>query len=479
MLLGRAGEPVTKDQLFATIWRGSVVTDDALTSCIRELRKALGDDAKQPRFIETRHRRGYRFIAAVAGSSGEAASGPRRFAEPSGKPVVAVLPFQNMSGDPEQEYFADAITDDLITALSKHRSLFVIARTSTFAFKEDRGDVRRIGMDLGADYVVEGSVSKIGGHLRIRAQLVETETGRHVWAERYDREVMDIFQVQDDLTAAIAGRIEPEIAGAERTRAAKRPRQSLRAWDLFHLGVRHFYKSTKSDNLEAQQCFRGAIELDSSVAEAYAWLSYSILLTMIYFDAEPDEARLDEALSIAAKAVALDDQDAITHFAYGRALLARKTYRDALAELELAVALNPALAMAYCGLGDSLAYEGRFDEAIPQFERAIHLSPYDPQRWAFHSYRALAHVLAREFEHALGWAERATLVPNCHYWPFAHRVAALGHLRRRQPAAVAELLDREPSFSCRFAQRRLFYIRDPAQLELYVEGLRRAGVSES
>jgi len=244
--------------------------------------------------------------------------------------------------------------------------------------------------------------------------------------------------------------------------------------------MKHFYKSTVADNAEAQRFFRRAIELDPTLAQAYSWLSYAQVMGMIYFDAEPDEERLNQAVAIARKGVELDEQDAMTHFTCGRALLASKAYPDALAELESAVELNPNLAVVYCGLGDSLAYEGRFGEAIPYFEKAIHLSPYDPQRWAFYSYRALAHLLAGEFDRAQEWAQKASRIPNCHYWPLAHRVSALGHLQRAAelPSAIAELLRRKPEFSCSFARERLFYIKNPEHLARYVQGLRSAGIKE-
>ncbi len=665
-LVARAGQLVTKEELFASVWRDTVVSDDALTSCIQELRKTFADDAKQPRFIETRHRRGYRFIARLSQATAEEpaashlsppspATAPERqrvtviliadvvgfselrdrndescmrtlavyrdvianfvgahrgrmldhagdgfvtefqsardairaaidiqqelsarnaplpnrerlqfriginmgevsmidgtlvgngvsiaaklqaAAEPGGvcvsanvceqvddktdlrcvdlgyltlknltspvraykiereartalgrrsevrgKPTVAVLPFANMSGDPEQDYFADGITEDIITVLSKHRSLLVIARSSTFAFKGHGADVRRVGMDLGADYLVEGSVGKVGQRVRIWAQLIETEGGRHVWAERYDRDLEDIFEVQDEITSTIVARIEPEVGTAERLRAERKPPQALRAWDFYHLGMKHFYKSTIEDNLEAQRLFRHAIELDPSLSEAYAWLSYAVVISMVYFDVDPADERLNEAVAIAKKGVELDDQDALARFTYGRALLARRAYQDALAELQSAVELNPNLAVVYCGLGDSLAYEGRFDEAIPYFEKAINLSPYDPQRWAFYSYRALAHLLAREYDQAVEWAQKATRIPNCHYWPFAHRVSALGHLARVEQlqTAIVELLQRKPGFSCGFARARLFYVRNPAHVDLYIKGLRKAGITE-
>ena len=201
---------------------------------------------------------------------------------------------------------------------------------------------------------------------------------------------------------------------------------------------------------------------------------------MTYFGTGPSEDMLQEALAVGRKAVELDEQDALMRFTYGRALLAAKSYSDAIAELEIAIELNPYLAPSYCGLGDSLAYEGRFDEAIPYFQKAIDLSPHDPLRWAFYSYRALAHIFARQFDQAHEWARKATRVPYAHYWPFAHRVSALGHLQNQDdlPIAKDELLQRNRDFSCSFARRRLFYVRDSAQLDLYVQGLRLAGIKD-
>jgi TolB-like protein len=312
-LAARAGELVTKQELFASLWRDTAVSDDALTSCVQELRKALADNVKHPRFIETRHRRGYRFIAPVSRATpneSTAADAARartvdRPAERGGKPTVAVLPFNNVSNDPSQEYFTDGITEDIITALSKHRSLLVIARGSTFAFKGHSIDARRAGIDLGADYVVEGSVVRSGQRLRVSARLVETELGRHVWAERYDRHVEEVFDVQDQMTVAIAARIEPEVGTVERQRAERRSPEAYRAWDFFHLGMKHVYNATVGDNEEAQRLFHRAIDLDPDLAAAYAWLSYAIVLSMIYFDADPDDERLNEALSLAKKAVEL------------------------------------------------------------------------------------------------------------------------------------------------------------------------------
>ena len=470
VLVAHAGEPVSKEALFAEVWKDTVVSDDSLISCIQELRKALGDDPKTPRYIETRHRRGYRFIPPVEASS----------PDHGGRPNIAVLQFENTSGDRAKDYLADAITQEIITTLSKHRTLLVIARGPSSAFKGRREDVSSVGASLGADFIVQGSVSAQERRVRIRVQLIEIQTGEYVWADQYDRELNDILQLQEEITSTIASRIEPEVGSAERSRAARKSESALRAWDLYHLGMRHFYKSSAPDNLEAQRYFRRAINFDPTLAQAYAWLSYAEVLEMIYFDAHPDEKRLDDAIATARKAIELDDRDAMTHFTCGRALLARKDYEGAIAELHSAVELNPNMAAGYCGLADSLAYEGRFAEAIPYFEKAIQLSPHDPQRWAYYSYRSLAHLFAGEFDLAVDWAQKAIRVPNSHYWPMAHRVSALGSLQRSPDlsGAVAELLQRKPEFTCSFARERLFYIKNPEHLDSYVSGLRSAGIRE-
>jgi len=505
-LVRNRDQVISKEDMLAAVWGGRIVSESTVSNRINAARRAIGDSGDQQGFIRTVPRRGLRFVADVREEPDASPAAPHPATEPTtragggndndsgsaggvsaskvayearGKPTVAVLPFDNMSGDAEQEYFSEGISDDIITLLSKHRGLLVIARNSAFAFKGSGSDVREVGRKLGADYVVEGGVRKLGKQLRITVHLIETEGGRLVWAEQYDRSLEHMHEVQDQITTTIAARIEPGIGTAERLRAERLPPQALQAWDLFRLGTKHFYLSTSESNLEAQRLFRRAIALDPNLAQAYGFLSYAIVLRMLYFDAEPQEEQLNEALALARNGVTLDDQDALIRFTYGRALLARKAYREALAELEEALKLNPALPVVYCGLADSLAYESRFAEAMPFFEKAISLSPHDPQRWAFYSYGALAQLFAREFEEAQRWAWNATRIPNAHYWPFAHRVSALGHLQRREelPAAIAELMQRKPDFTLGFARDRLFYVRNPAHLDTYVDGLRRAGIS--
>jgi TolB-like protein/Tfp pilus assembly protein PilF len=472
---------VTKDELLAAVWSGRIVSDSTMAARLNAVRKAIGDTGDQQRLVRTYARKGVRFVGDVRETVGHArlpaatADGEMRV---RGKPCLAVLPFTDLSGDAGEEYFADGITEDLITELSRNRGFDVVARNSSFAFRGVAGDVRRIGRELRADYIVEGSVRRAGSSLRVNAQLSETEEGRQVWAERYDRGLEHIFDVQADIAATVAARLDPEVGMAEQHRATRKSRSALEAWDYFRLGTKAFYAASAQTNQEAQTLFRQAIELDPGLAQAYGFLSYAVVLSMVYFEADPTEARLAEAVDLGRKAVELDDRDALCRFMYGRALIATGRYREAVEELEAARESNPNLGLVHCGLGDSLTCEGRIREAIPFFEAAISLSPHDPMRWAFLSYRALAHIFAGEFAEAAKWAYRATRVPNCHYWAFAHRVVALAHEgdENELRAAVAELLTRKPDFSQATAERRLFYIRDRQQLASYIDGLRKAGL---
>ena len=394
------------------------------------------------------------------------------------KPCIAVLPFNNMSGDPEQEYFSDGLTEDIITALAKHRWLDVIARNTTFSYKNASPNIRKLGQQLGADYVLEGSVRRAGQRVRVTGQLIDADTGAHIWADRYDRSLEDIFELQDEMTQNIVGRIEPEIGLAIRQKVEKKARPEVRAWDAYHLGVANFYRFTAEANNAAQRLLQQARELDPSFAEAHGMWAYATILGMVYWDTEPDPHLMDEALAAARQAVALDSQNAVLYMLMGRVQLARREYRAALAENEKAIELNPTLAPAFCALGDSLAYEGRYEEASEHFQKSVEMSPNHPQLWAFLTYGALNFLFARQFEKALDWAERAADIPNCQYWALSHAVVALSYLERKDEARkmVNRLLQERPDFTLTFAQKRLFYLKREDQLKLYLEGLEAAGV---
>ena len=255
-LAARPGEVVTKDELFGAVWPETTVGDAALVTCIQELRKALRDDARRPRYIETLHRRGYRFIAKAAPST---ASDAKRGSLPlPDRPSIAVLPFANMSGDPHQENFADGISDNLITGLAHIRWLFVIARNSSFVYKQRAVNVSEVARTLGVRYVLEGSVRRAGTRLRITAQLVDAVSGGHHWAERYDREIGDIFAVQDELTRSVAGAIEPHLLAAEGVRALARS-DDLGAWEMVSQAQTHFWRLTRADCATARPTLEQAV----------------------------------------------------------------------------------------------------------------------------------------------------------------------------------------------------------------------------
>ncbi|MFT5393978.1 MAG: adenylate cyclase [Gammaproteobacteria bacterium] len=391
---------------------------------------------------------------------------------------MAVLPFVNMSSDPEQEFFSDGMTEDLITSLSCYRSFSVIARNSTAVYKGQSADVRQIANDLGASYILQGSIRKSGARVRVSAQLIDAVYGNHIWAERYDRKVDDIFDLQDEIVETISGRLGPEVDATEMRRAELKSTRNLDAWGCYHLGMLEFFRFNEDGNKQAQHLMRRAIELDPKFGPPYARLAYAALLGMIYFDTEPTVEAFDETIAHARKAVEIDAKDAWSHMALGKVHLLQCDYESALAESRIAVQLNPSLGVAHCGIADALTYMGFVEDAIPQFETAIRLSPQDPWRWAFFAYRSLAHLFREEYDAAVYWAGSALRVPNCAYWANAHMVSALGHLGMKDKGngAAAELLRRKPRFSCEYAKQRLFYVKDAGQLARYLDGLRKAGL---
>jgi len=487
LLVSNSSRMVSKEELIERIWKGRIVSEAAISSRIRSARQALGDDGKSQHFIRTIHGMGFRFVGEFASASDdENIKLPTVDPDQTGssmlsRPTIAVLPFINMSGDADQEYFSDAITQDIITNLSKHRWLDVAARNSSFGYKGKDIDARQLKHDLGASYVVEGSVRRSGNRIRVTAQLVDASTGSQKWSDRYDRDLEDVFAVQDEITGKIVARLEPEIGAAERQKVARADRHDLEAWDCFHLGIHHFFKFTSADNRKAQELLQQSRDLDPTFGEAHAWWAYAVILGMVYWDTDPFPELMDEALSASIQALEIDDQNAVFYALKARVQLARGEYASALTENEMAIRLNPTFAAAHCGLADSLAYEGRCDEAVERFEKAIELSPNDPQRWAFLTYGALAHIFRRDFETAVKWADRAGEIPNCQYWTTAHKAVALAYLgdQDRARRSVSKLLEERQDFTIEFAKKKLFYLKDPEQLRIYIDGLALAGVPET
>ena len=396
------------------------------------------------------------------------------------KPSIAVLRFDNMSGDPEQEYLADGISEDLITALSKIRWFMVIARNSTFTYKGKAVDVKQVASDLGVRYVLEGSVRKAGNRVRITAQLIDASTGHHVWAERYDREMKDIFELQDEMTQTIAGALEPELSAAERERAVSKPPENLDAWETYQRALWYLWSFEKEKVSVALELFRRAIEIDPTFAAAYAYLSYSHYIHVIMgWVGDPDHW-LAQGMVAAKKALQYDDKDAVAYFAAGRIHMMRGEHDSSVAALERSLELNPSFAQSYHGLGFALALSGKLDEAKGFFEKAEKLSPRDPMLWAFTVTHALSCILAGENADAVFWAHKTMQIPRSSgYWPHATFAAASANLDQLEDArsAVAQALKEKPDLTISYLKKTL-PTKHEGGLEPYLSGLRKAGLPE-
>src|SRR6266545_1110384 len=396
---------VSKDELIEAIWQGRIVSEAALSSRVSAVRRVIGDNGDDQRLIRTLHKRGFRFIgpvddAAAAPPGSSAANGAAERQAPAtkdsieaapktegsrapllplpDKPSIAVLPFQNISGDPEQDYFADGLTEDIITGLSRQRWFFVIARNSTFAYKGEAVDVRRVASELGVRYVLEGSVRKGGDKVRVTGQLIDATNGVHLWADRYDRALADIFELQDDITDRVIGSVGPQILVAEAARVRRKPPQSIDAWDLVMQAVPHMWRMSTQEHGRAQELLQRAIALDADYAHAHALLGWTYV-TMFNLDTRrPIGEFTDQALAAGTTAVMLDDEDPWGHLVVGLGHARRRRPELALRHLSQSIELNPSFALGHAGLGYAMAVGGQPERGLQALEQAHRLSPRDP-----------------------------------------------------------------------------------------------------
>jgi adenylate cyclase len=394
------------------------------------------------------------------------------------KPSVAVLPFTNMSADPEQEFFADGVAEDVITALSRYPSLFVIARNSCFTYKGRAVDVKQVGHELGVRYVLEGGLRKSGNRIRVTTQLVEAETGKHVWAERYDRDLADIFAVQDEITEAVTIAVAPAIAAAEQQRAMRKPPGSLDAWAAYQRGLWHLSKSTPDDSSLAETFLQQAIDLDPTFSSAYGALAGAQDQTAYY-----NRRNLSETLSLAEalarRAVALDGADAEARAILGNVLWRRGDYEGALSEAERALATAPNLASAHQTLGAALIFSGQPGKGVVALQKSIRLDPRDPRSAVRLSRMALGFYFAEEYAATVDLAKQAIrsypTFPNPYRW----LAAALGQLGRVEEAkeALRQAIAILPGAFERTVRGRVPWMR-PEDHAHMLEGLRKAGWQE-
>jgi adenylate cyclase len=392
------------------------------------------------------------------------------------KPSVAVLPFTNMSGDSEQEFVSDGIAEDVITALSRYPSLFVIARNSSFTYKGRAVDVKQVGRELGVRYVLEGSVRKAGNRIRVTAQLVEAGTGNHVWADRYDRDLADIFAVQDEITEAVTIAIAPAIADAELQRAVRKPPESLDAWAAYQRGLWHLSEANPDDNTIAQKFFRQAIDLDPTFAGGYSGLALAQLQAAAVYQKLGLLEAQSSAEALARRAVALDGADAEARSCLGWALQARGELQGALAEIERALRMSPNLAVAHGQRGATLIFAGRPKDGLAAVQTSIRLDPRDPFSAIRLLHIACGLYFSREYEEAIEAAKQLIRsypdFPMIYRWP----AAALGQLGRTGEAkeALDKAVSLAPAAFDMYVRSRVPWFRPEDHAHL-VEGLRKAG----
>jgi TolB-like protein/cytochrome c-type biogenesis protein CcmH/NrfG len=493
-LIRNRGRVVSKDDLITSVWKGRVVSDSTLSSRISSARRAIGDNGDNQQIIKTIARKGIRFVGevlenqnAVLASAASRQEGER---EPSiqasheeatlrlpDKPSIAVMPFTNMSGDPEQEYFSDGVTEDIITALSRLRWFFVIARNSTFVYKGQSVDLRQVGHHLGVRYILEGSVRKNGQQVRITGQLTDAVAANHIWAERYDRELNDIFSLQDEITASVTAAIEPKLLAAEGRRVETRPINDLDAWGLVARALSHFWKLSPAQSETAIAILRQAVDRHPDYAPAHSLLAFALLVAAhMGWLSTGNHRELAERL--AQRALELDEHDPWAHMALGNlAFTARKT-DEAVHRFRTAIELNPNFAAAHGYTGWVLAHDGQSDEAISHLQQAIRMSPRDPFNVFFMAGMAAAHYVAGRYAEAVKWAQQALQLRPGHLGARRKLCASLAQAGRVEEAksAMSQLREMQPNLSIGWIEQSVPYTSGP--MKHFLEGLRKAGLND-
>ncbi len=479
----RAGTPVSKDTLIEAVWAGLVVEEANLTVQIAALRHALGEQDGGEGWIETLPRRGYRYVGPCAmdqtiietpqAETTAALTLPDR-------PSIAILPFQNMSGDAEQDYFADGIVEDITTALSRSRQLFVIARNSSFTYKGRPVDVKQVGRELGVRYLLAGSVRKDGDRIRITAQLIDGSDGGHLWAERYDRDLTDIFAIQDDVAQQIVAALNVTLSEPEKSRLVGGGTRDIDAHDLFPRG-RALMLGPKRDREMFEQSmanFRRVVELDPRYSSAYAGLAMGYALDHQNHWSDAPETSLEQAQRLVDEAIARDGENEFARYVATVVAVWKKDYERWAFEGDKALSLNPNFALAIMTRGILYIYMGEPEQAIRYIERAMRLDPA-PQHGQHVHFLGTAYFVAGDYEMAAECSrDRITINPNTDL-SRALLASALGHLDKAEGALQIwrELANVNPRYSFKDHIGRLPF-RNPLDADKFMEGLRKAGLRQ-
>jgi TolB-like protein len=479
---------VSKDDLIHTIWNGRIVSDAALTTRLNAARNAIGDTGEKQHLIKTLPRKGLRFVGAVREMQGpagaEVADNPVEQPKPTltlpNKPSIAVLPFANLTSDAEQEYFADGVVEDITMALSLFRWLFVIARNSSFTYKGRAVDEKQVGRELGVRYVLEGSVRKAGNRIRIAGQLIDAETGAHLWADHFDGALEDMFDLQDHVTSSVVGAIAPKLQHEEIKRATRKPTESLAAYDYYLRGLASARRWTKDANGEALQHFCKAIELDPGLACAYGMAAWCYMQRKARGWMSERVQESAEAVRMARKAVHLGGNDPVAKCMGGYALaFVAHEFDDAAAFMDRGLAVNPNLAQAWNLSAWLRVWRGEPDLALDHVAHAMRLSPLDPSVFSMHGAMAYAHFLASRYDMASSCAERS--LRDNPTLPLVICISAASNALagRLEPAqkAMARALECAPDLRASNL-RDLAPFRRAKDFATFAKGLRIAGLPE-
>jgi TolB-like protein len=484
---------VSKDDLFDVIWRGRTVSESTLTSHVNFARRAIGDTGEEQRLIRTIPRKGFRFVGEVrevpsrsSATSSVAEIAPSSTATPLGalalpeQPSVAVLPFLNLSGDPGQDYFADGVVEDIISALSRMRWLFVIARNSSFTYKGRAVDVKQVGRELGVRYVLEGSVRKSGNRVRVSGQLIDATVGAHLWAERFDSTLDDLFDLHDELATSVVGAIAPQLERAEIQRAKHKPTEKLDAYDYYLRGMASFHRGDREGMNEALALFNQAIERDPNFASAHAMAAASLFWSKFNGWVADGSQVMSEGARLARRAIELGKDDAVALARGGHALANFVGDLDnGIALIDRALLLNPNLAAAWFLGGFVQIMRGEPDNAIERLAYAMRSSPLDSEMYRMQCGTALAHLCAGRFNEAGPWAEKS--LRDLPSFLIAVCIVAASHAfaGRRDEAqrAIQNLRRLNPALRLSNLKDWLLFHR-PDYLATLSDGLRRAGLPE-
>ena len=473
------GRLVSKAELIDQIWGHIAVTENSLVQCIKDIRQALNGESQFE--IKTVPKRGYLFegfLAEAAPRDVHAASTGQFPALPD-RPSIAVLPFENLSEEPDQEHFADGVTEDLITGLSRIKWLFVIASNSTFIYKDRPADVSAVGRELGVRYLLRGSIRRSAKRLRISAQLIEAQNGLHHWAEQYDRELGDIFDIQNEIARNVVGAIEPFVLAAESTRAYARSAQDLGAWELVARARTHVWRLNCDDNRAAIEALQRTVDSYPDYEPARSLLGFCLVFAAHNGWIDPTEA-MKRGREHTLRAIELDHRTTWGQIALGYLRMMEKRTSEAIAAFETAVRLNPSSAAAHCYLSRGLAFSGRDREAIEHAETAIRLSPMDPEMALVYGCIAVAHYTAGRYDQTLHYTGEVLRLRPGFQGAQRLRCAALAQLG--MIAEARQYLEHvrigQPQLTLQWIREGVPY-QTPETMERFLDGMRKAGVPDA